>query len=170
MSGSLVLHVVSYRARLEPLFEGLALRLAAAGEVVERCQDPEDVVDLARFWRYRGRSIVRLDLYGHGAPGRFSMGDAILFGADGTGYGLARRLGPQLAKEGTLRLLGCNTGDVASKVWSGRRLLQELSERLGGREVWGTRQAATRSQLLEGPLALISSRDRRASIGGRSSQ
>lgn len=144
----LALAVVSYPSTLDPLFEAITLRLArhaGAGFVVERCQDPDDVVYLARLWQRRGHAITRLDLYGHGAGGEFSMGDGLLFSSDGTGFGRARALGPLLARGADVRLLGCRTATEAvlpgrdGTKRSGVALLRELERRLrGGRRAWGT--------------------------------
>jgi hypothetical protein len=133
---------------MEPLFEALTLALTrSAGPdfVVERCQDPDDVLFLARQWKRRGYDIVRLDLHGHGAGGEFQLGDELLFSSDGTGYGRARRLGPQLARGAEVRLLGCRTGSepLMAKAdgtrRSGARLLRDLEGLLrGARRVWGT--------------------------------
>ncbi|MEW6435369.1 MAG: hypothetical protein AB1730_28065 [Myxococcota bacterium] len=144
----LALAIVSYPSTLEPLFEAITLRLAkhaGAAFVVERCQDPDDVVYLARLWQRRGHAITRLDLYGHGAGGEFSMGDGVLFASDGTGFGRARQLGPLLARGADVRLLGCRTATEAvvprrdGTRASGTALLRGLEERLrGGRRAWGT--------------------------------
>lgn len=144
----LALAVVSYPSSLEPLFEAITLRLAkheGPGFAVERCQDPDDVVYLARLWQRRGHAITRLDLYGHGAGGEFSMGDGLLFASDGTGFGRARELGPLLARGADVRLLGCRTATDAvlpkrdATKRSGATLLHELDARLrGGRRTWGT--------------------------------
>lgn len=153
MSGSashraLALAIVSYPSTLEPVFEDIAQSLAKSvgpGFALERCQDPGELLFLVRRWHRRGRSIARLDLHGHGAGGEFKLGDGLLFSSDGTGYGVAAKLGPLLARGAQLRLLGCRTateglwrrGDGARR--SGEALLRELEARLrGGRTVWGT--------------------------------
>ncbi|MEW5743535.1 MAG: hypothetical protein AB1938_31780 [Myxococcota bacterium] len=133
---------------MEALLEETALTLARhAGPdfVVERCQDPDDVLYLARLWKGRGYAIVRLDLHGHGAGGEFKLGDGLLFASDGTGYELARELGPTLAPKADVRLLGCRTATEGvfakadGKKRSGAKLLRDLTRLLGGgRRVWGT--------------------------------
>lgn len=146
------LTIVSYPGRVERMFEEAVQRLlsgpAAPGPggvgpefVLERCQAPDEVVYLARLWKNRGRAIVRLDLVGHGAGGRFALGDGLLFASDGTGYPLARRLGPKLAPDGVLRLLGCHTAEEPGLgPFSGGRLLADLERLLGRRRrVLGTR-------------------------------
>jgi hypothetical protein len=139
----LTLVVVSYPSRLDSGFEVAALRMGqGAGEafVLERCQAPDEVLFLARRWKHRGRSIVRLDLVGHGDGGRFQLGDGLLFASDGTGYGLARRLGPTLAASAELRLLGCRTAEepLLTRL-SGAKLLRDLQRLLGRqRRVLGT--------------------------------
>jgi hypothetical protein len=140
---SLTLILVSYPARLEVSFEQAVERLARGTGpdlVLERCQQPKDALFLARRWKRRGRSIVRLDLVGHGDGGRFQLGDGLLFASDGTGYELARALGQQLAPAGVLRLLGCRTAlePVLTRL-SGARLLADLQRLLGRqRRVLGT--------------------------------
>ena len=153
MSGSashraLALAIVSYPSTLEPVFEDIAQSLAKSvgpGFALERCQDPGELLFLVRRWHRRGRSIARLDLHGHGAGGEFKLGDGLLFSSDGTGYGVAAKLGPLLARGAQVRLLGCRTateglwrrGDGARR--SGETLLRDLEARLrGGRTVWGT--------------------------------
>lgn len=144
----LVLAVVSYPAQLERLFEETALalgRLVHDGFVVERCQQAAELVPLVRTWKLRGFRIERLDLYGHGAGGQFKLGDELLFDSDGTGYGLAKRLGPKLAANAAVRLLGCRTAEEQVNFATGRlhrsgaRMLRELARALGRqREVWGS--------------------------------
>jgi hypothetical protein len=139
----LTLAIISYPSHMETMFERMALHYAKAQGpefAVERCQDPEDVVYLARLWKDRGKSIVRLDLHGHGDGGRFKMGDGMLFASDGTGYGLAKQLGPKLASNAEVRLLGCNTAnEPAFTNLSGKKLLRDLQRILGReRRVLGT--------------------------------
>lgn len=144
----LTLALVSYPSVLEPVFEETALKLArhvGPGFVVDRCQEADDVLYLARLWKNRGYALTRLDLHGHGAGGEFKLGDELLFASDGTGYALARALAESLAPKAALRLLGCRT--ATEGVWpkpdgakrSGGKLLRDLQRLLGeGRRVWGT--------------------------------
>ena len=137
------LAVVSYPSRLERVFEETVLHLGRSvgpDFALERCQDPDDVVYLARLWKNRGKAIVRLDLYGHGDGGRFKLGDRLLFASDGTGYPLARRLGPKLAGDAEVRLLGCDTAGASFLTrLSGKTLLADLQRILGRRRrVLGT--------------------------------
>lgn len=144
---ALALAVVSYPSKLDSLFEDIALRLSrgvGADFAVERCQDPLELPFLVRRWKRRGYAVTRLDLHGHGAGGEFSLGDVVLFASDGTGYGLARQLGPQLAPGARLRLVGCRTATVALlprrgvQRHSGPRLLADLERVLRrGRTAWG---------------------------------
>lgn len=143
----LALAVVSYPSVLDGVFEDIALRLSRGvgpGFVVERCQDARELPYLVQRWKRRGFDVTRLDLHGHGAGGEFSLGDALLFASDGTGYGLARQLGPQLAPGARLRLVGCRTGTLAllprrgASRHSGPRLLADLERVLRrGRTAWG---------------------------------
>jgi hypothetical protein len=139
----MTLVIISYPSRMQTLFEEAALHFAKAvgpDFAVERCQDPDDLVYLAKLWKNRGRSITRLDLHGHGDGGQFALGDGVCFASDGTGYGLAKRLGPKLAANAELRLLGCRTANEALlKPFSGRKLLKDLQAQLGRqRRVFGT--------------------------------
>ena len=139
----MTLVVISYPSRLEALFEQAANHFARASApdfAVERCQEPDDLVYLAKLWKNRGRSITRLDLHGHGDGGKFKLGDELLFASDGTGYGLAKKLGPKLAANAELRLLGCRTANEAERTaHSGTKLLRDLERLLGRqRRVLGT--------------------------------
>jgi hypothetical protein len=139
----MTLVVISYPSRLEPVFEQAASHFARASApdfAVERCQEPDELVYLAKRWKNRGRSIIRLDLHGHGDGGKFKLGDELLFASDGTGYGLAKRLGPKLAATAQLRLLGCHTASEAPRTpHSGTKLLRDLEKLLGRqRRVLGT--------------------------------
>jgi hypothetical protein len=123
---------------MEALFEDAALHFAKAASrdfVVARCQDPSELVWLARLWKQRGRCITRLDLHGHGDGGRFKLGDGLLFASDGTGYALAKALGGKLDPACELRLLGCNVANERHprdpKRFSGPKLLRDLQRLLG---------------------------------------
>jgi hypothetical protein len=136
----MTLAIVSYPSVMESLFEELAKHLAKAegpGFAVERCQDPEDVVFYAQLWKRRGRSIVRLDLHGHGDQGRFKLGDGMLFASDGTGYRVAKALAGKLARTAELRLLGCNVANERHprdpRAFSGKKLLRDLKRIVGAR-------------------------------------
>ncbi len=138
----MTLAIVSYPSVMESLLEELAKHLARAEGpdfAVERCQDPADVVFYARLWKRRGRSIVRLDLHGHGDEGRFTLGDGLLFASDGTGYRLAKDLAGKLARTGQLRLLGCNVANERHprdpRPFSGKKLLRDLQRLVGARRV-----------------------------------
>lgn len=142
----LTLCVVSYPSAMEAVFEEIALRLAkdvSPEFVVERCQEPDDVVYLARLWQRRGFDIVRLDLHGHGAGGEFKLGDGMLFASDGTGYELAKELARHLTADADVRLLGCRTASEGvfpkknGKKLSGAKLLRDLERLMPGRRVWG---------------------------------
>ncbi len=149
MQLNVTLMVISYPSRRESLFEAMALHFAkfVSDEFkLERCQDGDELVYLARTWKKKGYTIRRLDLYGHGAGGQFSLGDGLLFASDGTGYGVAKQLGPQLSHDGELRLLGCRTALVhrnyeTNKIlFSGPKLLRDLTQILGKqRPAWGSR-------------------------------
>ena len=139
----MILTIISYPSKLERIFEEATLhfaKLASPDFAVERCQDHDELVWLARLWKRRDQRITRLDLFGHGGGGRFALGDDVLFASDGTGYRVAKQLGPQLAPDAHLRLLGCRVArnDVVRKL-DGRRLLRDLAVELGReRVVWGT--------------------------------
>lgn len=168
----LTLAIISYPSRLEELFERMAARCApgiGADFALERCQEPPEVLFLANRWKNRGYSIERLDLYGHGDGGRFRLGDGLLFASDGTGYPLARRLGPKLAPRGEVRLLGCRTATCRpSRAFSGAKLLRDLERILGrGRRAWGTTGSIGPAQC--GPGGLTPAAEvllRRATGGG----
>lgn len=136
----LTLVVVSYPERMEAVFEASAQHFAKATGpdfALERCQDPDDVVFLARRWKHRGRRIIRLDLHGHGDGGRFKLGDRVMFASDGTGYRLARELAGKLAANAELRLLGCNVANERHPrdplKFSGGKLLRDLQVIVGRR-------------------------------------
>ncbi len=141
----LTLAVISYPSRLEETFERMAMRCAVGvgpDFALERCQDPTELLFLASRWKNRGYAIERLDLYGHGDGGRFKLGDGLLFASDGTGYPLARKLGPTLAPRADVRLLGCRTALARSVGFNGQKLLRDLERLLGrGRRAWGTTAA-----------------------------
>jgi hypothetical protein len=172
VSSPLTLAIISYPSRLEETFERMAARCApgiGAGFALERCQEPPEVLFLANRWKNRGYSIERLDLYGHGDGGRFRLGDGLLFASDGTGYHLARRLGPTLAPRADLRLLGCRTGTSRRGLpFSGPKLLRDLERLLGrGRRAWGTTGSIGPAQC--GPGGLTDAAEallRRARAGG----
>ncbi len=142
------LMVISYPSRRESLFEAMTLhfaKLVCDHFKLERCQDGDDVLDIANRWKKKLHRIRTLDLFGHGAGGRFSLGDSILFASDGTGYPLAKKLGGQLADDGALRLLGCRTALVEQGVsarstrFSGPKLLADVTRLLGKQRVaWGS--------------------------------
>ncbi len=142
------LMVISYPSRRESLFEAMTLhfaKLVTDDFQVERCQDGEDVLDVAQRLTKRHHRLQTLDLFGHGAGGRFWLGDSMLFASDGTGYGLAKKLGGQLAPDGALRLLGCRTALVSRDFGdnsirsSGPKLLRDLTRLLGRqRMAWGS--------------------------------
>lgn len=141
--------VISYPSQRQPLFETVALHFAKlVGDAfkLERCQNGDDLVEIARMWRQRCYRIHTLDLFGHGAGGQFSLGDELLFASDGTGYALTKKLGGQLAGDGAVRLLGCRTAlvdrDYSTKAirFSGPKLLKDLTRLLGLQRVaWGSR-------------------------------
>lgn len=142
MIRSMTLAIVSYPAVMESLFEELVRHLAKAEGpdfALERCQHPEDVVFCAQQWKRRGRSIVRLDLHGHGDEGRFKLGDGLLFASDGTGYRVAKALAGKLAVTAELRLLGCNVANERHprdpREFSGKKLLKDLQRIVGSRRV-----------------------------------
>lgn len=116
------------------------LRGAPPGFVLERCQQPDEVPDLARLWKRRGRRLLRVDLVGHGAGGTLHLGDGPLFAADGTGFGVAKRLRGALAPDAELRLLGCRTAERhRSSARDGVAMLRALEQILGvRRRVVGT--------------------------------
>lgn len=136
----LTLVVISYPSVMVPLFEEAArhyARLVCADFAVERCQNGADLEFVTQLWKRRGRRLIRLDLHGHGDPGRFKLGDELLFASDGTGYSRLRRLRATLAREGVLRLLGCQVAGTRHprdpRPFSGRRLLRDLQRLLGVR-------------------------------------
>lgn len=151
------LAIVSYPRFLDAFFEEVCERLlrgAPAGFVLERCQEPDEVPDLARRWKRRGRRLLRVDLLGHGAGGLLHLGDGPLFAADGTGYGLARRLRGALAPDAELRLLGCRTGE---RHWArdldGAAMLRDSKKLLGvRRRVLGTRSELSVDHFTAGGL------------------
>ncbi len=163
------LTVVSYPGTLERFFEEVTARMLAAPHErhrVERCQEPADLVWLARKWKRRGYRVTRLDLVGHGDGGRFKLGDELLFAAEGTGLGLARRLGPLLAPGAAVRLLGCRTATVEREprsgrvLRSGRLLLRALERELRrGRTAWGTVHALYPAHF--GPGGLVAAAEKR---------
>jgi hypothetical protein len=140
------LAIISYPATMDSGLEAAAAhfaKLVGPAFALERCQDPSDLVFLAKRWKGRGRRIVRLDLHGHGDGGRFMLGDELLFASDGTGYDLANELGPQLDPGAQLRLLGCNVANEHHpkdpRRFSGKKLLRDLQRLLGRqRRVFGT--------------------------------
>ncbi len=142
----MTLAIISYPAVMDSHLEAAALhfaKLVGPSFALERCQEPDDLVFLVKRWRERGRRIVRLDLHGHGDGGRFTLGDAMLFASDGTGYDVAKALGRQLAPAAELRLLGCNVANEHHpkdpRRFSGKKLLRDLQRLLGRqRRVLGT--------------------------------
>lgn len=143
------LMVISYPQRREALFEAMALHFAkqvSDSFKLERCQTGDDLLEAARMWKKRHYQINTIDLFGHGAGGQFKLGDSLLFASDGTGYPLAKKLGGQLARDASLRLLGCRTALVdrdysTNRIrFSGPKLLDGLTKQLGLQRVaWGSK-------------------------------
>lgn len=114
--------VISYTAQLDPGFEEVALRAVdGPGRRFLRAQRPSELVYALAAIR---QPIVRLDLYGHGAPGRLRLGDEVLVDADAAASGWLQGARASLAQAATLRLLGCETALGAR----GTRLLQTLAD------------------------------------------
>lgn len=129
MKEPLHLIIVSYPSRLDATLEEIAhtlIRGANARRVVERAQEPSDVRFLIRLWHLRDREVRQVDLVGHGGPGKFKLGDALLFG-EGSGLSLVDEWRPFLSTRATLRLLGCS---VAGEEPGGHELLSQVASRL----------------------------------------
>lgn len=144
MREPLHLIIVSYPSRLDATLEEIAhtlIRGASARRVVERAQEPSDVRFLVRQWHLRDRDVRTLDLIGHGGPGKFKLGDELLFG-EGSGLELIDEWRPWLPARATLRLLGCS---VAGEEPEGHELLSKVASRLspGSRVVAPTRALFT---------------------------
>lgn len=101
--------VVSYPSTLDATLEEIAHTLARGAtdrRVVERAQAHTDLRYLVRLWHLRRRAVVLLDLIGHGAPGRFKLGDELLVD-DQQDLAALSAVAPFLAPRATVRLLGC---------------------------------------------------------------
>lgn len=101
--------IVSYPSRLDATLEEIAHTLARGvteRRVVERAQAHSDLRFLVRLWHLRHRAVERLDLIGHGGPGRFKLGDELLV-SDDKGLEALSAVSPFLAPRATVRLLGC---------------------------------------------------------------
>ncbi len=125
------LMVISYPSRRESLFEAMTLhfaKLVCDHFKLERCQDGDDVLDIASRWKKKLHRIRTLDLFGHGSGGRFSLGDSILFASDGTGYPLAKKLGCRtaLVEQGV---------SARSTRFSGPKLLRDVTRLMGKQRV-----------------------------------
>lgn len=123
---------------MDVCFEDITLRVAKGateGRVVERAQKISDLRFLVRRWHLRDRDVRTVDLIGHGSPGRFKLGDELLFEGD-TGLECIDALRPFLSPRAALRLLGCDVAG-ATRVENGRALLSKLTARLGAaRRAW----------------------------------
>ncbi|MCI0570316.1 MAG: DUF4347 domain-containing protein [Myxococcaceae bacterium] len=126
--------VISYPSRLDVRFEETAFAVHAhrgqPGRVFRRCQHPNQLRELAGDFPERVRL---LDLVGHGAPGKLTLGDADAVTPDPSSWHLLEALGEHLAPDADVRLLGCDTGTLQQ----GYDVLRGLSRALEGRTVWG---------------------------------
>ncbi len=135
MKKRLHLIIVSYPSRLDATLEEIAHTIARGANeerVVERAQDHANVLHFIRLWHLRDRDVQEVDLIGHGAGGRFKLGDEVMFASDGTGLELIEQWKPYLSERATLRLLGCSVAAADSRTFDGQMLLKQIDARLGG--------------------------------------
>lgn len=106
------LTLISYLDVLNDDFEAIPFRVTpSAAHVFRRCQHPAQLADCVAVSAPAHGSIRRLDLYGHGAPGSFTLGSSSLVHWERPD--LFERFVPLLkwfAPAAELRLLGCNVG------------------------------------------------------------
>ncbi len=149
---ALRLMLVSYPPRLEPMFEHVVAsvaRFTGPTFAVERCQTGDDALRWVRTWRHRAGRINRLELFGHGRPGAFSLGDEVLFSDDGTGLDTAEALGDALDARAAVALLGCNTAARGDGRW-----LWPFERALGARRtLWGCPGWISTVDFRQGPLS-----------------
>jgi len=129
------LTVISYCSVLDVGFEHVALVVDARRDLgrraFARCQRPSQLLNaVAPF----GRTIRTLDLHGHGAPGRMTLGDDLLVDTRPATWKVMAELDPFLAPDASIRLLACLTAAGEP----GFRLLHGLSKALRGRAVFGS--------------------------------
>lgn len=131
------LTVIAYPSNIQSVFETVVLRARpGARHLFARCQRP---AQLRHVLANVAAPVRRLDLYGHGAPGRLQMGDGLLL--DGSVRAIRRlrtQLDPYLLPAAEVRLLACNTAAGPE----GRAALQRLADLLG-RPVLGTTRIPT---------------------------
>ncbi|MBN1204922.1 MAG: DUF4347 domain-containing protein [Myxococcaceae bacterium] len=127
------LTVISYCQVMQPLFEGIILRVRPGGshEVI-RCQRGADLYE--KILNFGRDEITLLDLVGHGGEDHFHFGDDKEFVKSGQEPPVElKNLDGILPKDARIRLLGCKTG--AGK--QGLAMIQAVSRALNGREVFG---------------------------------
>ncbi len=74
------------------------------------CVDSFEKIPSAAREKLGGRKADRIDLVGHGAPGRFSLGTGPVMDSSRDSFAVLDGVQTLFAKEGKLRILGCYVG------------------------------------------------------------
>jgi hypothetical protein len=128
------LTVISYVKKIDPTFENVVFTVdnvsSDNSHKFLRCQAPSELLNAVVN---ADPPIDVLDIYGHGGPGYFSLGDKTLVDSRPKTWSRLAWLPSKLAKNARVRLLGCLIGSDAA----GMIMLKGLSKQLGC-EVWGS--------------------------------